>query len=266
MTGGARITFNQLARLTLPPFDTPTNVHPSHGAGALPASFCTAFSPSGSKFAVASQEGMVAVWDVRSRKPMKVFTTDRSRAPPGGAGGMARSGSRATGAASGWLYEDSWDWTMPGHKAPGWGVRNVKFNTGIGGKEVMTFTEVRRQRWLSCDEELIRSHSTHRCYTLSTRPRSSMKRSFVSLLSSPILHSHPHQDLPQPRHQHPPRLSQIPKHNLTYAPSPRAMMPGPSHPLLCRRACPTSPYRTCIHILIRMGTSITTLIVPHRLL
>jgi WD40 repeat protein len=145
MTGGARISFTPLARLGLPPFDTPANVHPSHGAGALPASFCTAFSPSGSKFAVASQEGMVAVWDVRSRKPMKVFTTDRSRAPPGGAGGMARSGSRAAGTASGWLYEDSWDWTMPGHRAPGWGVRNVKFNTGIDGKEVMTFTEVRRQ-------------------------------------------------------------------------------------------------------------------------
>ncbi|KAI0289717.1 hypothetical protein BC826DRAFT_1030078 [Russula brevipes] len=110
-------------------------------AGALPASFCTAFSPSGSKFAVASQEGMVAVWDVRSRKPMKVFTTDRGRAPPGGAGGMGRTGSRATGTASGWLYEDSWDWTMPGHRAPGWGVRNVKFNSGIDGKEVMTFTE-----------------------------------------------------------------------------------------------------------------------------
>ena len=143
MNGGARITFTPLAQLTLPPFDSPSNLHPLHGGGALPASFCTAFSPSGSKFAVASQEGMVAVWDVRSRKPMKVFTTDRSRAPPGGAGGMARSGNRATGAASGWLYEDSWDWTMPGHRAPGWGVRNVKFNSGTGGKEVMTFTEVR---------------------------------------------------------------------------------------------------------------------------
>jgi len=54
---------------------------------------------------------------------------------------MARSGNRATGAASGWLYEDSWDWTMPGHRAPGWGVRNVKFNTGI-----VTFTEVRPHR------------------------------------------------------------------------------------------------------------------------
>ncbi|KAI9511910.1 hypothetical protein F5148DRAFT_1167363 [Russula earlei] len=141
MTGGARITFTPLAQLTLPPFDSPSSVHPLHSAGALPASFSTAFSPSGSKFAVASQEGMVAVWDVRSRKPMKVFTTDRSRAPPGGPGGMGRSGSRATGTASGWLYEDSWDWTMPGHKAPGWGVRNVKFNSGVGGKEIMTFTE-----------------------------------------------------------------------------------------------------------------------------
>jgi len=58
---------------------------------------------------------MVAAWDVRSCKLMKVSTTDQSRAPPGGAGGMTRSGNRATSAASGWLYEDSWDWTMPGH-------------------------------------------------------------------------------------------------------------------------------------------------------
>jgi hypothetical protein len=83
MTGGARITFTPLAQLTLPPFEPPPSVYPVHNGSALPASFCTAFSPSGSKFAVASQEGMVAVWDVRSRKPMKVFTTDRSRLPPG---------------------------------------------------------------------------------------------------------------------------------------------------------------------------------------
>jgi WD40 repeat protein len=143
MTGGARITFTPLAQLTLPPFNPPPTVHQLHGVGTLPASFCTAFSPSGSKFAVASQEGMVAVWDVRSRKPMKVFNTDRSRPPPGSVDGMGRSGSRATGTASGWLYEDPWDWTMPGSRAPGWGVRNVKFSSGIGGKEILTFTEVR---------------------------------------------------------------------------------------------------------------------------
>jgi hypothetical protein len=145
MTGGARITFNPLAQLTLPPFDSLPSAHLMYSSSALPASFCTAFSPSGSKFAVASQEGMVAVWDVRSRKPMKVFTTDRSRLPPGGAGGMSRSGSRPMGTASGWLYEDTWDWTMPANRAPGWGVRNVKFSSGIGGKELMTFTEVRHQ-------------------------------------------------------------------------------------------------------------------------
>ncbi|KAF8269913.1 WD40-repeat-containing domain protein [Lactarius quietus] len=138
MTGGARITFTPLAQLTLPPFETSLSAHTVHNVSALPASFSTAFSPDGSKFAIASQEGMVAVWDVRSRKPMKVYTTDRSRLPPGGIG---RTGSRPMGTASGWLYEDTWDWTMPAHRAPGWGVRNVKFSSGIDGKEIMTFTE-----------------------------------------------------------------------------------------------------------------------------
>lgn len=67
---------------------------------------------------------------------MKIFQTDRSRA---GGGGRV-----ATGMASGWLYEDSWDWSSnSSSKAPGWGVRNVKFSPGFGGKQVMTFTEVR---------------------------------------------------------------------------------------------------------------------------
>ncbi|KAI0052340.1 hypothetical protein FA95DRAFT_1483919 [Auriscalpium vulgare] len=132
LTGGARITFTPLAQLTLPSFDHASPYISSTG----PASFSTAFSASGTKFAVASQEGMVAVWDVRSRKPMKVYQTDRSRAP---------AGRHATGAASGYMYEDAdaWDWTRPGNmQAPGWGVRNVKFSpVGHGGREIMTFTE-----------------------------------------------------------------------------------------------------------------------------
>ena len=83
---------------------------------------------------------MVAVWDIRSRKPMKVFTTDRSRLPAGRTG---RIGSRLMGAASRWLYEDTWHWTMPAYRAPGWGVQHVKFSSGVDGKELMTFTEVR---------------------------------------------------------------------------------------------------------------------------
>lgn len=65
---------------------------------------------------------------------MKIFETDRTRS--------SGSGRTATGAASGWLYEDSWDWSNSSTKAPGWGVRNVKFSPGFGGKQLMTFTEV----------------------------------------------------------------------------------------------------------------------------
>ncbi len=57
----------------------------SHGVGALPASFYTAFSPSGSKFAVASQDSK-KVWLRVGRTPPQAdggFTTDRSHAPPG---------------------------------------------------------------------------------------------------------------------------------------------------------------------------------------
>ncbi|KAH9972389.1 hypothetical protein BJV74DRAFT_210575 [Russula compacta] len=139
ITGGARITFSPLAQLTLPALDPPPSSR--HPFSDTVASFGTAFSPDGSKFAVASQDGMVAVWDVRSHKPMKVFTTERSRRDPPGGGAMGKSGSRPTGTADGWSHEDSWDWTTPRFGVPGWGVRSVKFSSGIGGKEVMTFTQ-----------------------------------------------------------------------------------------------------------------------------
>jgi len=44
--------------------------------------------------------------------------------------------------ASGWLSDDPWDWSRGGYRAPGWGVRSVKFGSGDSGREVMTFTEV----------------------------------------------------------------------------------------------------------------------------
>ena len=102
---------------------------------SIPASFSSAFSADGSKFAVASQEGVVVVWDVRSTKPLKVFGTDKSRTTPLGA-------RVATGGASGWMYDLPWDWTRAGTPAPGWGVRSVKFSPPGVGREVMTFTEV----------------------------------------------------------------------------------------------------------------------------
>ncbi|KAJ8516621.1 hypothetical protein ONZ45_g6092 [Pleurotus djamor] len=129
ITGGARITFAPIHTLTLPPPDS----YPLNYSSSLAASFSTAFSADGSKFAVASQEGLVAVWDVRSSKPLKVFQTDKSRMPP----------STGNGAASGWLSDDPWDWTRGHSKAPGWSVRSVKFGCGGHGlgKELMVFTE-----------------------------------------------------------------------------------------------------------------------------
>ncbi|KAF8335161.1 hypothetical protein F5887DRAFT_1063413 [Amanita rubescens] len=106
---------------------------------ALAASFSTAFSADGAKFAVASQEGVVAVWDVRSTKPMKVFQTNKTTGLGPAAAGWSNS------AASGWLFED-----VHFHgggagtvRPPGWSVRSVKFGGGIGGsgREVLAFTE-----------------------------------------------------------------------------------------------------------------------------
>lgn len=130
LSGSSRLTFTPVSTLTLPA-PSPSAYGP---VSTIPASFSTAFSPNGTKFAVASQEGMVVVWDVRSSKPFKVYESDKSRLPS-----WCRSGS---GLASGYLYDDPWDWARGGARAPGWGFRCVKFNDPVGhGRELMTFTE-----------------------------------------------------------------------------------------------------------------------------
>ncbi|KAI6107956.1 hypothetical protein F5141DRAFT_1119696 [Pisolithus sp. B1] len=130
LTGGAHITFNPIVTLSVPPPDTRLY------SAALAASFSTAFSADGMKFAVASQEGVVAVWDVRSTKPMKVIQTDKTRLP---------TGQHGNGYSSDWLSDDPNEWTRSGSRAPGWGARNVKFGSGgtngRPGKELMMFTE-----------------------------------------------------------------------------------------------------------------------------
>jgi Uncharacterised protein domain (DUF2415) len=128
IAGGGRITFSPIVTLPLPP----VNATPFHSTSSLAASFSTAFSANGMKFAVASQEGMVAVWDVRSTKPMKVFHTDKSRGTSAAAG---------NGSATGWLFDDPWEWTRANTRAPGWSVRSVKFGGSPNGKEILTFTE-----------------------------------------------------------------------------------------------------------------------------
>ncbi|KAJ7605620.1 hypothetical protein DFH06DRAFT_1252619 [Mycena polygramma] len=122
LTGGSRITATSIATLTLPPTSNPFS------SPALVASFSTAFSADGSKYAVASQEGAVAVWDVRSTRPLKVFHTDKTR-------GCARTSASTT-----WLSEDPQEWSHRKSRGPGWSARNVKFG-GRPGRELMLFTE-----------------------------------------------------------------------------------------------------------------------------
>ncbi|KAJ3732424.1 hypothetical protein DFJ43DRAFT_1025037 [Lentinula guzmanii] len=129
--GGGQLSFSSIATLTMPP---PDRNLLSHFSSSLSASFSTAFSRDGSKYAVASQEGVVCVWDVRSTKPLKVYQTDKSESWNGSGNGLA----------SGYLSDDPYEWTRGLSKAPGWSARNVKFgNGGVDGcgKEIMTFTE-----------------------------------------------------------------------------------------------------------------------------
>ncbi|KAI0950852.1 hypothetical protein AcW1_008048 [Taiwanofungus camphoratus] len=135
ISGGSRISFSPISTLSLSAYIAYNPIYTfslsATSTASVPASFSTAFSGDGTKFAIASQEGVVVVWDVRSTKPLKVFQTDKSRSPP----------TRGNGGASGWLYDGPWDWARGIGRAPGWGVRSVKFSPAGAGREVMTFTE-----------------------------------------------------------------------------------------------------------------------------
>ncbi|KAG1722228.1 uncharacterized protein EDB91DRAFT_1038236, partial [Suillus paluster] len=56
LSGSAQLAFNRITTLQVPP---PVSVHPF----SLVASFSTAWSADGLKFAVACQEGVIAIWD-----------------------------------------------------------------------------------------------------------------------------------------------------------------------------------------------------------
>ena len=133
---GPKVTFSPLATYALPPpppsalRSSPT--HPPPPFRSL-ACFTTAWSADGLKFAVASQEGQLCVWDVRSARPLFTFWTTWRR----NSTGRHRLGE--------WEWEDlggpirTDDTTNNG---PDSGIRNVKFSAGEGGRELMVFTEV----------------------------------------------------------------------------------------------------------------------------
>ena len=126
--GGSVVSFNHVATHILPSPDYSGIPSPS---SSLVASFSTSFSGDGYKYAVASQEGVVAVWDVRSTKPMKVYHTNKIR--------QAEPPTFST--AAGGLWDNPWEWTRGGACGPGWSARNVKFGGNRSGKEILTFTE-----------------------------------------------------------------------------------------------------------------------------
>ena len=132
--GGSAFSSHPITTIHLPP--TPyTSIHSSsqsfsglgHGYGyGYGASFSTAFSYDGSKYAVASQDGLVAAWDVRSTTPLKTWSTF-TPSP------SAQSPTISTA--------DDWNRPAFASKGPPWSVRSVAFSKGKGGKEIMAFTE-----------------------------------------------------------------------------------------------------------------------------
>ncbi|RXW20709.1 hypothetical protein EST38_g5148 [Candolleomyces aberdarensis] len=132
VSGSSQLSFYPMATLSIPlPTNTPPH-YPTIRPSTFTASFATAFSSDSMHFAVGSQEGVVAVWDIRKvSQPMKVWQVDKMRGM--GVGGL--------GAASGFISWDPSDWFNS--RAPAWSVRNVKFVGGNrpDGKECLVFTE-----------------------------------------------------------------------------------------------------------------------------
>lgn len=164
-----------MARLSLAPYITavPSYNYGPYSTSTVPASFSTAFSANGSKFAVASQEGVVVIWDVRSTKPLKVIQTDKTR---GSNSSSMRSGNQPA-------WSDHWDWSRGSANAPGWGVRSIKFSPRGVGQEVLTFTEVCIfSPWFLCTRAssdyhaFSRVRSIHPSYTYSTREHSKRRK------------------------------------------------------------------------------------------
>jgi WD40 repeat protein len=104
------------------------NTLPLPISGDSPASFASAFSPDGSKFAVASQEGLVLAFDIRSTRPIWTYNTQK----------------RAHGRSQ--MYSDWTFWGFNSPNMPSWGVRTLKFSPGgppgHRGHQTMMFAEV----------------------------------------------------------------------------------------------------------------------------
>ncbi|KAL5514152.1 hypothetical protein ACEPAG_2240 [Sanghuangporus baumii] len=128
-----------------------------------PACFTTAWSADGMRFAVASQEGMVRVWDVRSKEPLGCagWETGPGGAAAAAAAAAASASVSASDATSGAIvgaqdgdeslssaiataalnYDTQRALFEFTGGAPPWGVRSLKFARNASGREVLVFTE-----------------------------------------------------------------------------------------------------------------------------
>jgi len=125
-TGSDTVTFDKIA---------------TYGAGA-DANFSTAFSADGSKFAVASQDGLVTVWDVRSSSELAVYRTAPrpiAGATPIPSTGAPSSMHRVTMSRNGSYTRETSLWDA--NKGLGHGVRALKFSPLGAERELLIFTE-----------------------------------------------------------------------------------------------------------------------------
>lgn len=97
----------------------------SGGVEIPPACFTTAWSTDGMRFAVASQEGLIRLWDIRSKEAIAGWETGPKCTGEGGA--MSADAQRA--------------WFDFSGGAPPWGIRTLKFARNASGRELLVFTE-----------------------------------------------------------------------------------------------------------------------------
>ncbi|TFK17511.1 hypothetical protein FA15DRAFT_604940 [Coprinopsis marcescibilis] len=127
VSGSSRVTFHPISTVPIPePTNTPPN-YPTTRPSDFTAAFAACWSKDGSKYAVGSQEGVVAVWDIRSTtKPLHVYQVDKMR--------------MGSGSVGQWVSWDPSDWFHS--DAPPWSVRSLKFGGDENGvNEVLVFAE-----------------------------------------------------------------------------------------------------------------------------
>ncbi|KAF8517387.1 hypothetical protein BU17DRAFT_8947, partial [Hysterangium stoloniferum] len=133
ITPGQSVTLSHITTYILPPPPPPPQSPSLSSTATSPpnirsvACFSTAWSPDGFKFAVASQEGQLCVWDVRSTVPIFTFWTT----------------FRPNSYWKGRIQDNTglFHSTRPDDNGLDSGIRSVEFTGGPGGRELLLWVE-----------------------------------------------------------------------------------------------------------------------------